>query len=140
MRNPGPLKGQAFIHREIFPVIIPVQFPVKPAQDVRQEGLAFFHYLMGLILKIGEHGLTVKGGPEIIEPLVQKKQPFLFRPGMFIQVMTDQLLIEGGGHLGAENAVPGIDKRLAVAAEPGVEGMAQLMGQGKDVLQGSGEI
>ena len=95
---------------------------------------------MGLVLKVREHGLAVEGGADVVQTLAQKQGLFVFIGGVVKEPAAEKLLIEGRGHLGAENAVIGIEERLGLIAEPGVHGVPQLMGQGKHVIQGSGEV
>lgn len=90
---------------------------------------------MGLPLKFGKHGLAEHYGAEPVQKL--EDQGFLLLPGPCLadHVLEQDHLVAGGRHLRYKNGIPGVGRRLGVIRIPGMEGVAHLMGQGKDRIQ-----
>ena len=59
---------------------------------------------------------------------------FVLRPAQ--QVLHQEGLVAGGGHLGHEEHVAGVDGGLVLVAQVGVHGVAHLVGQGELAAQG----
>jgi len=131
-----PLHADELIHLHFGAVVFLVQFPPQPAEVLVGQRLTGFGAGIDLPLKFRKHGLAVHRAPDGLQVLVDDKQALLLVLGNFQQVGVEQGLVEGRGHFGQEDGIAGTGGRLELVAVIGVHGMPQLMGYGKDRVQG----
>ena len=113
-----------------------VEIVVDLAEGLGSEGLPLFRQLVDLQLELGKHGLTVEGGAELLQEVVDEHRPLALVGGLFQQVLHQQGLVAGGGHLRHKQHIVGVNIGLVLAAEIGVHGVAHLMGQGEGAVEG----
>ena len=75
---------------------------------------------MGLVLKVGEHRLPVEGGADVVQMLGEQRRPLGLALGVVEQIVVEQHLVGGGGHLRAEQGVVRVDERLRLVGVPAV--------------------
>ena len=131
----GPLDGDLRVNHHILAVVQLVQVVVQLAEALGGEGLPLLRHLVGLQLKLGEHGLAVDGGAELLQEVVDEHRPLPLVRGLLQQVLHQQGLVAGGGHLRHKEDIVGIDGGLILAAEVGVHGVAHLVGQGEGAVE-----
>ena len=95
---------------------------------------------MGLVLKVGEHRLPVEGGADVVQMLGEQRRPLGLALGVVEQIVVEQHLVGGGGHLRAEQGVVRVDERLRLVGVPAVHRVAGLVHQRKDVVQRAVEV
>ena len=127
----APLHLDLPVKHHILAVVEPVEIIVDLAQALGGQGLAALRKLVDLQLELREHGLAVQRGAELLQEIVDEHRPLLLVAGLFQQVLHQQGLVAGRGHLRHEEDVLGVDRGLVLRAEVGVHGVAHLVGQGE---------
>ena len=137
MRDPAPLVGDQRIGDHILTEVVAVKLQVEIAEGVRGEGFSLRRHLVGPALELLEHGLPEQRALEAFQVVVDQVRLLLFRGGAAQQVFQEQDLVGGGGDLRHEDRVVGIQQALGVAGIPGVHGVAHLVDEGEDIVQGA---
>ena len=114
MGNPCPLHGNFVIHHNILSVVQLIEFPVLLAKHLCGQGLSLGSHLADVQFKFREHGLTVQGPLELIQEVVNQIGPLLLIGGLAQEVLHQQRLVAGGGHLGNKNHIIRIHRILVL--------------------------
>ena len=138
--NSGPLHGDLIVHHHVLAVIQLAQPGILGAEHIGGQGLACVHGCAHELLELGKHGLAVDGALELVQEVVDQEDPLLLVGGLLQQILHEQGLVAGGGHLGHEDHIVGVDLVLVLVGQVGVQGVAHLVGQGELAVQGAGVV
>ena len=111
------------------------QIIVALGQAVRSERLVVFGASMHVQLEFSEHGLAHQSATNVFELLHHQMAPQGGVLAGFEQVVNHQRFVEGRGHFGHKNRVIAVVVGLGAPGVVRVHGMAQLVRQGKDVVE-----
>lgn len=108
---------------------------VERTQIICRQTLSVLIALCNFELKFGKHGLPVQCPFELLQEVVDQFCAFMPVCGLVQQMVHQQGLITGGGHLCHKNHIVGIGRRLVFVGQIGVNGVSHLMGQCKLAVQ-----
>ena len=111
-----------------------VQAAVEFAERLRRQRLARLVHLVGLLFELREQRLAEHRGAEALQQVVEDVGALLGIRLHGEQIAGQQHLVDGGSHLGDKDGVLVVDVVLGLGGEPGVHGVAQLVGQGERVV------
>ena len=77
----------------------------------------------------------VQGALELLQEVVDEPGPAALVRGVLEQVLHEQGLVAGGGHLGHKDHIVPVHRGLISVGQVGVDRVAQLMGQGEHAVQ-----
>ena len=136
MGNSRPLVSDLGIGNNGAAVILLVEVQVGVAQGVFGQGLTLLGHIVGQELELGELSLTEAGGLDHVHVVGQQILLEVCVLGLLQEVLEEQHLVDGAGHLGHEDLVACLLLGLGLLGVVGVEGVTHLVGDGEDVVGG----
>ena len=140
MGDARPFAGDFLIHHEFRTEVVFDESAVERVQRGGRQGLAVFRHGVGGFLEFREHRLPVDRAFEVLEVLVQERHARLRLVGVLEQIVDEQVLVDRGGHLGDEDGVVGVLRRLVMVRVPGVHRVAHLVDDRGHFVEGPGEV
>ena len=127
MRDARPLVLDFVIHDQFRPEVFPNKTFVQRIQGRRVQRLAPFRHRVGFPLKFREHGLAVHRALEVLQILIEQIHPHGGVLLLLEKLLDQQVLVDGGSHLGHKQRIIRVLGRLVVVGQPGVQAVAHLM-------------
>src|SRR5581483_6026543 len=138
MRNAQAFEVQLRIEREVFGKIGFEQLVIFGLEDVERQRVAAFFDGVDDFFELRKHGLPKQCAAQLVDVSVDDVSAHPGIGGGLEQIVSEQFLVEGGGHLREENRIFVILKLLGILRKPTVHGVAGLVRQrvhvGKNVL------
>ncbi len=136
MRDARPCELVEIIHRRHIAVVVLEQLLVDAAQHVDRDRLPLLDEPVRLQLVIGKHHLRVEGPEDGIDRVLQQQEALLRVGGGLEELVEQETLVGRRGDFGHKDGVVGRHEGLAVVGQRGVHGMAGLVREGEDRVEG----
>ena len=125
--RPGELV-EVVDRQRVAPVLLE-QAGVELVEHVGRHRLALLDQAVRAQLEVGEHHLRVEGADDRVDRVLQQQEALLRVAGLRQQLVEQEALVGGRGHLGDEDRVVGGDEGLVLVRQHGVHRMAGLVRQ-----------
>ena len=136
MGDSRPLVGDLGIRDDGAAIVLLVEVQVGVAQGVLGQGLTLLCHVVSHELELSELGLAEAGGLDHVHVVGQKILLEAGILGLLQEVLEQQHLVDGAGHLGHEDPIACLLLGLSLLGVVGVEGVTHLVGDGEDVVGG----
>ncbi len=133
MRDAQALEVELRIEGEVRTEVGDEEFAVDLGQGVEGERFAGFLALVDDFFELGEHGLPVNRAAQVVDLAVEQIRFHLRIRGLAEQMVGEELLVEGGRHLGEEDRIVVILEGLVPLRIPRVHGVSGLVREGEHV-------
>ncbi len=137
-----PQTAQVFgrLNHQVGTVIFLVNLAVHLPHRFRREGSSLLDSLVNFQFKLGEHHLRIECPQNLVDVVIQKIKFLLSGLGMLNHVLNHNRFIAGGGNLGREQRMPGVNIRLILVSVVRMHGMPQFVRQSEDIVESAGVI
>ena len=127
VRDARPFECNLIVHHHIRAEIIFVEFAVDAAQRFGGQRLSFGVKFADGFFKFRKHRLPEDGAFELFEEIVDELSALDAVGGAGQQVFHQQCFVAGGGHFRHKDHVIGIDLRLMLVGQVGMQGMPHFV-------------
>ncbi len=127
VRHARPGERRARVRREDRSPVFFQQAVVDAAQPLRRNRLIPLDQPVRLQLVVGEEHLVVERADNAVNGVLEEDDALFTRGGAFQHVVQEQGFAERRRHFGHEDRVVGVDERLRLVREQGVDGVAHLV-------------